>query len=64
MQKGWGGVGATRNKKWAHLDVAIGIEEDVLQLEIPVDNPILKEGGGGSGGGQQGGQCMRVWSGK
>lgn len=58
MQKGWGGVGAAVNK-WAHLDIAIGIEEDVLQLEIPVDNPILKEGGG-SGEGQQGGQCVRA----
>lgn len=58
LRKGWGGEGAAGNKKWAHLDIAIGIEEDVLQLEIPVDNPILKEGRGGSGGGQQGGPSL------
>lgn len=29
----------------AHLDISIGIQKDVLQLEIPVNDPVLKEEG-------------------
>lgn len=45
---GWAGR-LLEIRSGTHLDISIGIQEDVLQLEISVDNSTLKEGGGSQG---------------
>lgn len=59
---GWAGR-LLEIRSGTHLDISIGIQEDVLQLEISVDNSILKEGGGSQGKVTREGKVMRglVW---